>query len=88
MLASLRSLPLLFGGLLLVSGCGPNLVTRATNPLSGGICGLIWLVLAVLALSDLWKSARTDSDKVLWTVVIVVLPVMGSVAYYLVGRKG
>ncbi len=84
----LKTLPALLVGALVLSGCGPNLVERGLNPLSGGVCGLIWLILAALALSDLWKSGRTQGDKILWTVVIVVFPILGSVSYYLFGRKG
>lgn len=83
-----RALPALALALLAtaVSGCGPSLIARASNPFGYG-CGIVWLVLAVMALLDIWKSSRTDSDKVIWTAVIVFIPVAGSLAYYLFGRK-
>lgn len=83
----LRTLPALLVGALVLSGCGPNLIDRAMSPLSGGACGLLWLILAVLALSDLWKSGRAQGDKILWTVVIVVFPILGSLGYYMFGRR-
>ena len=60
-----------------LSGCGPEQPHLARpQPVRLGLRPL-WLVLAVLALVDLWKSARTDSDKILWTVVIVIFPFAG-----------
>lgn len=71
-----------------LSGCGPsNLVNGVTNPLSFGICGLIVIVLDIVALVEVWKSTRSDGDKLIWTGVIVILPFVGMIAYYLFGRK-
>lgn len=69
-----------------LSGCGPSLISRVRSPF-GGVCSLLWIVLAVMALLDVWKGPKSDSDKVIWTVFIVLVPVAGSVAYYLFGRK-
>lgn len=86
----LRALPALLGlaGATILSGCGPsNLVSGVRNPFSYGICGLLIIVLDVLALVEVWKSSRTDGDKILWTAVIIILPFVGLIAYYLFGRK-
>ena len=90
MLDRLRALPAL--ALLLaataLSGCGPsNLVRGLTNPGRLGFCGLLVVVLDVLALVEVWKSSRTDGDKILWSAVIVIFPFFGLLAYYFVGRK-
>lgn len=88
MTSRLRALPALALALVAtaLSGCGPSLISRASNPFGYG-CGIVWLVLAVMALADVWKSGRADSDKVIWTVVIVAVPVGGSIGYYLFGRR-
>lgn len=86
----LRALPALLAltGAAVLSGCGPsNLIRGAQNPFGYGFCGLIVIVLDVLALVEIWKSPRQDSDKILWTAVIVILPFVGLIAYYLFGRK-
>lgn len=86
----LRSAPALALAVLAtaLSGCGPsNLVGGLQNPRGLGICGVIVVVLDLLALVEVWKSARTTGDKLLWTVIIVVFPFVGLVAYYLLGRK-
>ena len=71
-----------------LAGCGPsNLVRGITNPRGLGFCGLIVVVLDIVALLEVWKSSRSDSDKILWTVVIVIFPFVGLLAYYFIGRK-
>ena len=71
-----------------LSGCGPsNLVRGIRSPFSFGICGLIVVVLDIVALVEVWKSTRSDGDKLLWTIGIVVFPFVGLIAYYLIGRK-
>lgn len=92
MTARLRALPTLALALALVatvlSGCGPsNMVQGFRNPFGFGFCGLVILVLDVLALVELWKSGRSDGDKLLWTIVIVVFPLVGLIAYHFFGRR-
>ena len=71
-----------------LSGCGPsNLVGGVMNPLSSGICGLVIIVLDVLALLEVWKSSRSDTDKLVWTAVIIVFPFVGCLAYYFIARN-
>ena len=72
-----------------VSGCGApsNLVRGVRNPFGYGLCGLIVIVLDIVALVEVWKSTRSDGDKLLWTIGILVFPVVGLIAYYLIGRK-
>lgn len=66
---------------LLLSGCGPNLIDRVTGPV-GGICGLILVILDIVALVNLWQSGRSTGDKVLWTLLIVFFPLGGLILYY------
>ena len=67
---------------LVVAGCGPNLIDRITGPV-GGICGLIIVILDIVALVNLWQSGRETGTKVLWTLLIVFFPVGGLILYYL-----
>jgi len=67
---------------LVVAGCGPNLIDRVTGPV-GGICGLIIVILDIVALVNLWQSGRDTGNKVLWTLLIVFFPVGGLILYYL-----
>jgi hypothetical protein len=78
------TLPLLALGLLtaVLTGCGPNLIDRITGPV-GGICGLIIVILDIVALVNLWQSGRSQGDKILWTLLIVFFPVGGLILYYI-----
>jgi hypothetical protein len=51
------------------------------------ILGLIILVLDVLAIVKIWQSRGTTESKILWTVLIVVLPVIGLVIWWVVKNK-
>lgn len=53
----------------------------------GGILGLIVLVLDIVAIIDAVKSSMETSKKILWIVLIILLPLVGLILYYLVGRK-
>jgi len=53
----------------------------------GGILGIVILVLDVLAILNVFKSAKPTGQKILWTVLILILPVIGLILYYLLGRK-
>ena len=52
---------------------------------SYSIWGLLVLVLDIIALVSLLKSNADSGTKILWVVVIVLLPVLGMVLYFLIG---
>ncbi len=49
--------------------------------------GLIILVLDILAIVEIVKSTLTTGKKTLWIVLVVLLPVVGLILYFLLGRK-
>ena len=51
------------------------------------LVGLVVLILDVLAILDVWKSNRDGGSKLIWTLVIFFLPVLGLLLYYLMGRR-
>jgi hypothetical protein len=53
----------------------------------GGIFGLIVLVLDIIAIVDVLKSSMDTGKKALWIVLILVLPIVGMVLYFLIGKK-
>jgi hypothetical protein len=53
----------------------------------GGILGLIVLVLDIVAIVDALKSSMDTGKKALWVILILVLPVVGMVLYFLIGKK-
>lgn len=53
----------------------------------GTILGLIVLALDIIAIIDCAKSPRTMSKKVIWIILILVLPLIGMIVYF-VRSKG
>ena len=50
------------------------------------LLGLVVLVLDILAIVDCVNNQKDNGKKILWIVLILVLPVVGLVLYYLVGK--
>ena len=53
----------------------------------GGLIGLIILILDIIAIIDAVKSSMDTGKKILWIVLIALLPIIGLVLYYLIGKK-
>jgi len=54
-----------------------------SDPLSLGICGLIAFILALVAIVEVAGSRRSTSGKVIWILVLLLLPYLGVILYYL-----
>jgi hypothetical protein len=52
-----------------------------------GTLGLIILFLDIIAILDVLKSSMDTGKKVLWVVLILILPVIGMALYFLLGKK-
>jgi hypothetical protein len=53
----------------------------------GALIGLVVLVLDIIAIVDAVKSAMDTGKKVLWVILVLVLPVIGMALYFLIGKK-
>ena len=53
----------------------------------GGLLGLIVLVVDIIAIVDCLKSSMDTGKKTLWIILILILPVVGLILYFLVGKK-
>ena len=51
------------------------------------LLGLVIVVLDVIAILDCIKSNKDTGKKALWIILILILPVVGLILYYLVGKK-
>jgi hypothetical protein len=51
------------------------------------LVGLIVLVLDVFAIVEIVKSGDDNAKKALWVIVILLLPVVGLILWYFLGRK-
>ena len=54
----------------------------------GGLLGLIILIIDVFAIVKVINSGASTGTKVLWIVIILILPILGLIAWYLAGPKG
>lgn len=52
-----------------------------------GIVGLIILILDVWAIVTILGSGSRTENKVLWIVLIILLPIIGLILWLLLGRK-
>ena len=53
-----------------------------------GLLGLIVVVLNVYAIFKILTSGASTAAKVIWTLVILILPVIGFIAWLIAGPKG
>jgi hypothetical protein len=51
------------------------------------VYGLLILVLDIVAIIDCAQRSMDTGKKVLWILLILILPLIGPILYYLVGRK-
>jgi hypothetical protein len=47
---------------------------------------IIWLF-SIVALIDLLRSRFSSNDKLLWVLVVLFVPVVGAILYFVIGRK-
>ncbi len=46
---------------------------------------ILWFVLWIVAIVDCVKSS--NPNKVVWIIVIILLPFIGSILYFMLGRR-
>lgn len=51
------------------------------------IFGIVVLALNIWALVNVWQSGTTTAAKVLWTLGIVIAPIIGFIVWFLFGPK-
>jgi hypothetical protein len=52
------------------------------------LIGLLVLIADIWAIVQVFQSRESTGTKVLWTVLIVVLPVLGLIIWYFAGPRG
>jgi hypothetical protein len=52
-----------------------------------GLWGLLVLAADIWAIVNIFQSGRTTEAKVLWTLLVVVLPVLGFIIWLVAGPK-
>jgi len=64
-------------------GCGgsPNF------GVGGGLIGLLCLIAWVVAIVQVLQSGMPTDKKILWLLVVILLPLLGSILWFILGRK-
>jgi hypothetical protein len=52
-----------------------------------GLLGLVILALDIIAIVDVAKGGGDIGRKILWIVLILLLPLLGMILYFLLGRS-
>ena len=52
-----------------------------------GLFGLVVLIADVWAIVNVFRGSADTGRKVLWTVLIIILPVLGFILWYFLGPK-
>jgi hypothetical protein len=53
----------------------------------GGLFGLLILIADVWAIVNIFQSGASTDKKVIWTVVVIVFPVLGFILWLLLGPR-
>jgi len=53
----------------------------------GFVIPVLTIVLVIFALVDILKSEFTGSNKLIWVIVVILLPLLGSILYFAIGTK-
>ncbi len=52
-----------------------------------GLWGLLILIADVWAIVNIFQSSADTTRKVVWTVVVILLPVLGFIAWFFLGPR-
>ena len=52
------------------------------------VIGLIILILEIIVIIEIFKSGKPIIEKLLWTLLILMFPLLGVIIYYFFGRGG
>jgi hypothetical protein len=49
--------------------------------------GILFIILPIIALVHILPGKFEDNDKMIWSLVVIFIPVLGPILYFLIGRK-
>ena len=74
MMANVECMMLLFGG---AAGYGYMMTFISVSP----------LILALIAIIDILRYEFTGNNKLIWLLVVILVPVIGTILYVIIGQK-
>jgi hypothetical protein len=64
-----------------------ELVTPGMGLLVWQVISLSVFILPIICLVSIFKNDFKNNDKLIWVIVVVFIPLIGSILYFLIGRK-
>jgi hypothetical protein len=55
-------------------------------PYSYSLLGILHLIIFIWAIVDILQSGKSAGEKILWILVVFLLPILGLILYILLGR--
>ncbi len=71
-----------------IGSISPKSFVEEHDVMTYGIVGLLVLLLDIWALLGVWKSGSNLGTKIIWTAIILILPVIGLILWFFIGPKG
>lgn len=53
----------------------------------GSLFYIVMIVLWIWALYDILTSSFSGNKKIIWVLVVIFLPILGTILYFLIGRS-
>ncbi|MCY4001282.1 MAG: PLDc N-terminal domain-containing protein [Bacteroidetes bacterium] len=72
---------------IMVAGCEPRLLSMVSSWQNLSLCGLILVVLDIVAILEILRSYRPASGKLIWILFIIFAPFFGLICYYLFANR-
>ncbi len=64
-----------------------ELVSPSLGLLFWMIFSIVIVILPLIALIDLLRNHFANNDKLVWTIIVIFLPLIGTMLYFTIGRK-
>lgn len=64
-----------------------HLLYLGLGTMESSLIGIITLVLVIFCIVDIMKSGKGSTDKLLWVLIVIIAPLLGSIIYLLFGRE-
>lgn len=48
---------------------------------------IVVLIIDVLVILDIFKHSWDTGKKIIWTIVVLIFPILGPILYWFIGRK-
>jgi len=45
------------------------------------------IVIDVIVILDVFRGSKANDKKILWTLAVIFLPLLGPILYYVIGKK-